>query len=488
MTQRRRPCRFVTAWMFQALGSVAWMCAGCQADAPREVLKDPPVVQAASAPRLFYEPELDVFYASIQNASEDPQLEPGFSLLLYDRDLNGALDHFLKMPADGPEQRLSRAVGAGRSALILSRWFTLLAQFMAEADLGYIRDLDESASHGHSRPASEVERFVAGRSALYLNWRQEALRQLEAVKAPEAAAWKAAAAGSAALDKDLPRPPVEAVLAKAGPDAAVETLRAMDWKTPTDGVLWDPYAFAAAAHVYLELSRVRFEEAAMLGAELAQKLEPNVLEGIRYHLAQSCFLAGRAECVAGLGPGEPGRPLAMLVRASADRAQGKKTELAELAPAPSSLQSGLLAAQLADGSPLEERIQTAEQAIEWGSAHLASSNRVLWPDVFQGSLRIPAMLRQRQAEETGDLGGKQDKLSAGIARLRDAQLDLQEPLAVMQFALLSLQRSGCLDFAFAKRLLAEKLAEHHEELYGPIWVSSGSYGKNCTDVITGTRG
>jgi hypothetical protein len=461
MIQRKWLCGLVAAWTFSGLGSVALMSAGCQSDTHGEIQKEPSAeVQESSggpAPHLYYEPELDFFYASVQESGGDPQLEEGYALLFYDHDMVGALEHFLKAPAQGPEQKLGRAVGLGRTALTFSRWFQLVGQFQAEANLQYVAALE--ASHGRSEPLSETERAVAGRSALYLGRKAEAQKFLGA----------------------LPEEPD-----KARQNWTVDQVRATDWKTPTDGRFWDPYAFDAAARAYRNLAHDSFQEAATLGAELSQKLEPNVLDGIRYHLALSCFLAGRGACVSGLGPGKPGTPLAMLIQASADRAAAKKTTLEELGASSASLQAGLLAAQLAEGSPLEDRISAGEAAIEWGNSKLRAANAQLWPLTLQEATRIVGMLRQIQAAEAKDQGEREAFLTAGIERMREAEPEVvaskNDPLFVMQLGLAALTRSGCADYSLASGMLQEKLRQRHVELLGPIWVLGGVNAKHCGDV------
>jgi hypothetical protein len=499
MTQRRWPRGLVAAWAFSGLGSWALLSAGCQSDTRGEIQqeqgaedREPASAASTLKPRLYYEPELDYFYATVQEPGQDPRLEEGYALLFYDHDLVGALEHFLKAPAREPEQKLSRAVGSGRTLWTLGRWFRLVGEFQAEANLAYLAALEESVRRGLKKPPEEAEYFVAGRSALYLGRKAEAQGLLEKVSAPAAEPWKAAASGAAELDKALLRRPIEDVLAGQGVEAAIAALKEVDWKTSTDGRFWDPYTFEAAARVCLEAARQRFQEAATLGAELSPKLEPNVLDGIRFHLALSCFEVGQAACVSGLGPGQPGQRLGMLVQASANRAQGKGTTLEQLAPAASSLQAGLLAAHLADASSLEQRIEAAEAGIEWGENQLRPANGQLWPFALQEAIRVVALLRQRQAAGAGSQAERMEVLSAAIDRLREAQPEAlankNEPLFVMQFALAALQRSGCSDFAFASGMLHEKLKQRHVELYGPTWTLGGINAAHCIDVITPAGG
>lgn len=474
-----------------ALAASAYWMTGCQSDTQAVQSEDPApkpeagaARQSAAQPQLHYEPEFDFFYASFEDDEGSQQLETGSRLLFYEHDLVGALDHFLHAaPGDTQEQKLARAVGAGRAALTMGRWFVLVAQFTAEANLGYMRDLEESAARKLSQAPSEVERFAAGRSAVYLNRKSAALHHLEAVADPAAGPWKETAVSTAGIDPKLAHGSAPESIAKLGVDGAVESYRNLDWKTPTAGRLWDPYAFEAASWAYLQLAKSRLEEGAALGAELEKKLEPGVLAGIRSQLALTCFLSFDDACVAKLGPGKPGDVLDLLVKASADRVAGKPSELGPLGASSSSLQAGLLAAQLAEGSPLEERVQVAEEAIEWGMGELRSANARFWPATLQEAVRVSALLRQRQAVAATDQSERDAYLGSAIERMREVEPDVlaskNEPLYVMQLALALIQRSGCSDLALASGMLHEKLKQQHAELSGPIWILGGINTKNC---------
>jgi hypothetical protein len=480
MSRRWSRAAVLSAALALALGGAA-----CQSQSEATTEQPPPAIGkelSAAAPSvlpvLHYEPELDFFYASVEDGGE-VRLEPGFQMLFL-HDLLGALEHFTLAPQALPEQKLSRAVGLGRTYWQLAGWYDLAARMTAEGNLGYVRDIAESASRGFSQELTGLESFVAGRSALYLGRKDAAMEHLARVDAPEALVWKAAASGTAPLEETRLR--LFDVLGKRGTAAALEAIGEMDWKKPTDGRLWDPYLFAAASRVYLEAARQELQEAAAAGAAMGQKLDPAVLGGVHYQLALACFRTGQDGCVQGLDAGTEGSARSVLARASASRAAGKRPTLAELAPSSSSMQAGVLAALLAEGSALDERIEAANAAIEWGTAHVRKAHPELWPGALQRATVVPALLRQRQAEAAEGLE-RETLLSAALDRLREAQPDLMaaknDPLYMMQVSLLALQRSGCADLSLASGTLNEKMRQGHSELAGPLWVLGGINARHC---------
>ena len=237
---------------------------------------------------------------------------------------------------------------------------------------------------------------------------------------------------------------------------------------------------------------MRFQEAASLGAELSQKLQPNTLDGIVYHLALSCYRSGHGACVSGLGPGKPGSQLAALVTANARRASGNLPQLAEFGDVSDSFQTSLLVAQLAEGSPLEDRVELAQSALDVGAAKLASRNDQLWSIARQNAVAGLAELKQTQWAQATEASEKAAYLSGAVAPLLEAQTESGaptfEPAYVIELALASLRQSGCQDLSRAGGMLNEQYRLRHVELYGPLWTLGGINAAHCADPIPPVSG